>query len=1000
LERLRGENTLGEAKPKLRRDDQMEFVILGSTALQFEGTPVPLGAAKQRGMLAVLLYHLGEPVRVETLVEYLWDGRTPEECREQLYTLASRARASLGRAGLGAALVRVPSVAGYRLDVDPLLVDFHRFRHMAASARDAAARDSYDTAAALLTAAIELWRDEPVADLKGRRAEHLRRSMKDSLVDAHRSLAACLLRLGRHEAVLALLEPLLPGNDLDEAIAQHWINALCAAGRESDARIFVSAFRRRFRKEMRTEPHVELPTDRIRLRGRNPAGEANVVGEPRVADVSGPVGPRQLPQDITDFTGQGDLLGELDVLTDPDGERAGIVVVTGMPGVGKTTTAVHWAHRQRHRFPDGQLYLNANAYGPMPGVDPDEALGRFLQALDVPPDRIPLGAEERRDRLNRLLAGRRVLILLDNIRDSRQARPLLTTAESCVTVITSRSRLKGLSIRDGVPNLTVSPLPEDESLALLSRVIGAARATAEPDALRALARLSDGLPLALRIIGEHLVERPRARIADLVDELSTRLLDGDAEDDEASLRTVFAWSYEALPPPAARLFRLLGLHPGATVSPEAAGALMGIGPRPAERTLNTLARFHLINHDTAGRYRFHDLLRRYAADRAGAEEPPDEVRRAIRRLLDWYVLTAANAAAILAPGIPAAPDLPAPEGIEPQAFADDEDAMRWCAAERGHLLAVTRWAVEHGLHRHAWQLPGVVHEVFERYGRQDDVLELLRLAESAARADRHQPGLIGVLNNLGATYFAVHDYRRAAERFTAALDLARAIGLVDAELVCLHNLATVHLKSGETATAVSIYERVLAARRASCDLPRVAADLHWLGDAYRRMSRYEAAEAYYREALDIRQRTGSPRAQGATHTELAALYLETRRLDLALEHSDLACELHARARDEAALCDALSTAADVRRELGLGQEAVRDARRASVLSEEIGDSPRRCHALAALAHALAATGHTVQALGTCDQALALLDLVTDPDTQSLRGRVLALRDSLDLPAAG
>jgi tetratricopeptide (TPR) repeat protein len=547
----------------------------------------------------------------------------------------------------------------------------------------------------------------------------------------------------------------------------------------------------------------------------------------------------------------------------------------------------------------------------------------------------------------------------------------------------------------------VSPLPQQECLAMLGRVIGLVRAADEPDALRELARLSGGLPLALRIIGEHVVERPRARTADLVDQLNARLLDSDAEDHEANLCTVFDWSYEALPPDAARLFRLLGLYPGATVSPEAAAALAGIDRRPAEQTLNALAKAHLVNHDTAGRYRFHDLLRRYAADRTEAEEPAEEVRRAVRRLLDWYVLTAANAAKGLAPDIPPVPDLPDSQLIEPEAFAGDGEAMRWCEAERGNLVAVTRWAVASGFYRHAWQLPGAVHEVFDRYGRQDDVLELLVLAEGAARTDRHELGLIGILNNLGATYFALHDHRRAAEGFMAALELARAIGFVDAELICLHNLATVHLRSGETATAVAIYERMLVARRASGDLPNVAAELHRLGDAYRGLGRHGDAEAHYREALEIRERIGSLRGQGQTHTGLATLYLETGRLDRALEHSDQGCALHARTRDEAALCDALSTAADARRRLGLAREAVRDARRAVALSEGIGDSARSCHALAVLAHAHAAAGHSAPALSSCEQVLALLDAdAGDPETRDLRERVVALRNSLGLSAAG
>jgi tetratricopeptide (TPR) repeat protein len=982
----------------------MEFVILGSTALYVDGARLPLGAAKQRGMLAILLYHVGEPVRTDTLVDLLWPGRTPDECRELVYTLASRVRAALNRVGMGNALTRVPTVAGYRLDLDPLFVDFHRFRHMMGVARDAAARESYDTAVALLTAAIELWKDEPLADLRGARAEHLRRSMKDALSNAHRLLADYLLRLGRHHAVLALLEPLLLVDDLDEMLAQSWINALCAAGRDDDARSYLTAFRRRFRKEMRSEAGVALPRPARRPTGGGLTMEppAEGVRDAAATPVAGlpavPVGPRQLPKDISDFTGHQELLVELDALTDPERRRTGVVVLSGMPGVGKTTLCVHFGHRQRHRFPDGQLYLNANAYGPVPGVDPDEALGRFLEALDVPTDRIPSGREQRRDRLDRLLAGRRVLIVLDNVRDSRQVRPLLTASETCVTLITSRTRLKGLSIREGVPNLTVPSLAEGDCLALLSRMVGARRAAEDPVALRALARLSGGLPLALRIIGEHVVERPRARVADLVEELSNRLLDGDAEDDESSLRTVFAWSYEALRPAAARLFRLLGLHPAATIGPEAAAALAGIGVEQSEHLLNGLAKAHLINHDTARRYRFHDLLRLYAADRARCEEPAQERDRAIRRLLDWYVLSAANAAAVLAPQSPPVPDLPSPDGTVPKAFSTDAEAMKWCEAERGNLLAVTRWAAACGLHRHAWQLPGAVVEMLDRYGRQDDLLELLQVGQASADVDGHRQGQLGILNDLGTIYFALHEYGRAAEAFTTAQTLAREIGYVDVEMACSHNLATVHLRSGRVDVALGIIRRVLRDCRTRSNRPGEAAALHRLGDAYRRMKRYDSAIGRYREALSIRKAIGAARGQAMTLAALAALYAELEDWRQALDHCTRALRIYDHTRDEPVECDTLAILADAERALGMRREAVDHARRAVAISEGIGDSARRARALAVLAHALAAAGDVVPARRACGQALTMLDESTDPEHGALRDGLAALRDSLGSPA--
>jgi tetratricopeptide (TPR) repeat protein/DNA-binding SARP family transcriptional activator len=976
----------------------MEFIILGPTALHVNGQPVPLGAAKQRGMLAVLLFHAGVPVRIDTIVEQLWDSPGPGDPRVHLYALASRIRAVLNRVGLPDSLVRVHSIGAYRLDVPPNLVDYHRFRRLVAEAREAGKHRHHDTSVALLTKAVGMWRDEPLADLRGWRSEHMRQRMKDALLDAHRLLADSQLQLGQHQAVLARLEPLMHTYDMDEALARSWIAALCAAGRDDEARTFFVAFRRRFRMEMQAEPVIELPraADRHRSARAGPAARRPPGRGPRGVSK----GPWQLPNDINDFTGHEELLAELDLLTSPDNAGTKVVVVDGMPGAGKTTLAVHWAHQRRYRFPDGQLYLNASAYGPVPPVQPDEALSRFLRALDVPVDRIPITAEQRWERLNRLLAGRRMVIVLDNVRDSNQARPLIPTSAGCVTLITSRNRLTGLTVRDGVRCVTVSALPDHESLTLLRQIVGAARADAEPEALEALVRLSGGLPLALRIIGEHVAERPRATIADLVHELTAHLLDSDGEDDEnANLRTVFAWSYNALRPDAARLFRILGMHPGSSASTEAAAAMLGTDPSHAEHVLNTLAKAHLVNHDTARRYRFHDLLRLYASQRAHREETVEERDNAMRRLLDWYVLTAANAFAVLAPQCPPVPDLPEPDGVEPLAFDGDAEAMKWCEAERGNLVAVARWAARNGFYRHGWQIPGAVYEIFERYGRPDDILELNELGVASAEKDGHPEGRIGLWNNLGTTYLALHNYPGAAASFEAGLRLAREIGHVEGERANTHNLAWVHLKVGEVSTAVELYSRALDMCRTASNPPAEAAILHRLGDAHRSMKRYDEAVRYYLASLAISERIGSPRGQAATHGELAVLYLEIGQLESAIDHCRPALDINGRTKDEPARADTLITMGDIERELGSYKEAARHAQQAVAISEEIGDSLRRCRALTVLAHTYAGSGNANGAQRTCTYALNIAHELTDPDAGPLRERLRAIEAGLAPPAA-
>ena len=976
-----------------RGTNSVEFVILGPTALTVDGRNVSLGTTKQRGLLALLLFHVGTPVRIETIVEHPWDRRAGDDYRPSIYALASRTRASLKAVGRPDALIRVQSTSAYRLDIDSDSVDYHRFRNVVRSARNAATQDHHDESVHLLTRAMELWRGEPVADLRGNPSENIRRSMNETYLAAHKLLADSQLRIGRYEAVLAQLEPVLRLHNLDESLARSWMSALHSAGRPDDARAFAIDFRQRFRKAMRVESSVEPLGTRRGEASSHPATGLDHLSPVEVTAPPGP--PDQLPRDINDFTGRLELLSQIDDLTGGDASGASVVILGGMPGAGKTTLAAHWAHQHQHRFADGQLYLNADAYGPTPPVSPAEALARFLQALGVPADRIPAGLEQRRERFNQLVHNRRVLIVLDNILNSDQARPLIPASRNCVTLITSRNRLKSLAIREGARGLTVTPLSPEESLGLLSQVIGPDRAAREPLAARALAGLSGGLPLALRIIGEHVAERPLAKVVDLVDELTAHLLDYEGEDDQdASLRNVFAWSYRALDQPAARLFRLLGLFPGRNISAAVASVLLGADHVAAERILNTLARAHLVSHHTAARYRCHDLIRLYAEDRMRQEDSAEVQRATLRRILDWYVLTAANAVALLAPDRQPVPDLPPVADVEPLVFRTGTEAMAWCESERGNLHAVVRAGADHGFHRHAWQLPNTLHETFGRFGRQDDVLEIHQIALSAAVADGHQVAQMGTLNNLGGTSFAIHEYDRAARYFNAALELARQLHHPSAEAACSHNVASVHLQAGRAGTAIGIYQEVLGNLRDAGDLPRQGSTLHRLGDAYRQIGRHDTSAQYYREALEVRQRIGSLRGQAATHSQLAALHLASGQPHEALRHCALALDFQAAAKDDSTRCDCLTTRADAWLALGFHPKAWQDAREAIAIAEEIADSRREARALAVLAESLRAMGDLEGAWSQCDRALDIVGYVHDPQMQSMRDRLIAVRDAL------
>jgi DNA-binding SARP family transcriptional activator/tetratricopeptide (TPR) repeat protein len=951
----------------------VEFGILGTTELIHHGRIIPLGTAKQRGMIAVLLYHAGKPVPAGTIIEFLWDRPGNADHRPTLYSLASRLRSVLADVGLDKALVRVPGA--YRLDIDPATVDLNRFRRLVAEAREA----TPEAAAETLVRALTLWRGDPLPELGGARAEQLRRTLADLLLDAHKLLAESQLACGRPHAVLDQLDGPMQANDLDETLARCWIRALRAAGRPDEAKRFATAFRRRYRREMRAEPDIDI-----------------------VAAVDRPIAdrvPRHLPPDIADFTGRRALLDDLDRLRGNN-----VIVVTGMPGVGKTTLATHWAHRQRRQYPDGQLHLDASGYGHATPVDPRDALDRFLRVLGVPPDQIPVSLEQRRDRFEDLIGDRRILLLIDNVRDSAQVRPLIPRSMNCLTVITSRTRLSELNIRDGVRTVTATPLPPEESVSMLARIIGP-RAASEPDGLTELGRLSGGLPLAVRIIGERAAERPQASFAELTAELRhRRLLETAGDDDqEAGLTTAFGWSYHALRDEAAHLFRRISHHPGTSISPEAAAAIAGMPAEKAEGLLNGLAKTHMINHGAARRYRFHNLLHEYAIERSAGDDPAT-ARQEQRRMLDWYLLSAAAAVAVIAPEEQPMVDLPSAPDVTPMFFGTDRDAMRWCEIERDNLCAVSRWAQDNGFHRHGWQIPGVINEIFERYGCLSELVELHQQALVAARWDEHDEGQIGILNNLGTTYFAVHDYDRAVAALVQARNLAAATGNFGAEMQCSHNLASAYVKLGELSRAIEINEMVLDACRKLGSPTGESAVLNGLGTAHLRLGHYQRAAENYHQALAIRERIGSKRGVGQSHSGLGVLHLVTGRLRLALWHCEAALAIHTQTHDQAAECDTLITLADVQVGLEMPAEAVRNAERAVLLGELIADSSRQVAALTATGDALVAAGDPESAAERARTARRILDDLSGVHLPPLRERLLALERTVRIappePRAG
>lgn len=370
---------------------------------------------------------------------------------------------------------------------------------------------------------------------------------------------------------------------------------------------------------------------------------------------SSPLTPRQLPGTIPSFIGREADLAKLDDLADRriSGRSATIGIVTGSPGVGKTALAVHWAQRERARFPDGDLYFDLHGYSPGPSFTANDALSAFLLALDVPGKKIPRGVEAKSALFRSLLDDRQMLILLDNVTHPDEVRALLPSTPTCLLIVTSRSSLPGLVARNSACRIPLDMLPPADSSALLREVIGSDRTSEEPGAIGELADRCGHLPLALRIAGERVAAHPYLRLSDLLGQLASeadRLDVLEADGDEMSaIRAVFSWSYRALAPETARVFRMLGLHPGPTFSATATATLTGDSVVNVRRQLTALTNSYLLTEIDHDRYRFHDLLRVYAKERTDEEESRQQRESSLKGLLDWYLACADSADHVLTP---------------------------------------------------------------------------------------------------------------------------------------------------------------------------------------------------------------------------------------------------------------------------------------------------------------------------------------------------------------
>ncbi|TXC95370.1 AfsR/SARP family transcriptional regulator [Streptomyces sp. ISID311] len=611
-----------------------------------QGLPLALGAGRVRTVAAVLISEVNQAVPVNRLIDLAWDGDPPARARGVVHNHVHGLRRLLaGHAELAT------RGQGYVLLADPDAVDVHRFRRLVAGARGAEPR----AAVAMLRQALGLWRGEALADVPGERVRRtLGVGLSQARLDALQELGCALLRLGRYGELVTELTGWTAEYPLHEELTALLMRALQAGGRQAEALDHYHGTRRHLKDQLGIDPGPALREAYLAVLGgdRAPAPAAcppyaAPAGLPAAAPVAAPYvapyvcdhrpGPpppiAQLPPAIADFCGREGELALLDQHLERV-PRPDCVVLAGGGGAGKTTLAVQWAHRRKEEFPDGQLFADLRGFE-RPPMRPGTVLAAFLRTLGVPEAEIPDSVTEAAALYRSLLAGRRMLVLLDNAGTAEQARPLLPATPGCLAVVTSRRRLSGLVVHNGAALARVGPLTSAEALALLGNALGRQRVAAEAPAAAALVEWCDRLPLALRIAAARLMAHPEWSLESWTKTLADerrRLQELSAPDADLAVEACLYLSYRALSSGAARLFRMLGLHPGPCVEAQDAAALAGRDIERTRRHLAELCDAHLLEEQVQGHYVRSELVRIYAAQLVAAEEPPAAQDQAVRRL--------------------------------------------------------------------------------------------------------------------------------------------------------------------------------------------------------------------------------------------------------------------------------------------------------------------------------------------------------------------------------
>ncbi|WP_307871663.1 BTAD domain-containing putative transcriptional regulator [Micromonospora sp. U21] len=907
-----------------------------------EGRSVRLGSVKQRLLLATLLLRPNEVVGTNELAAMLWGDEEPASAAANLRTYVRGLRHALGG---GAPWDGITAVAGgYLLRVGQGERDLDLFDAAAARGRAALAASDPDRAEAELSAAVDLWRGPPLSDLPLRSALARRvAQLEERRLLVEEDYAEAVLALGASADVVHRLRGLL---DRHPQRQRAWGQLMVGLYRIGDVAGALDAFRQA-RQTLAEETGLDPTPELIKLyddilhhspglAAQPPSGP----DRPAPGTAVGPLiqRPEQLPRAVPEFVGRSAELARLDALLHGAEGPTSVVIstVSGMAGVGKTALALHWAHRVADRFPDGQLYVNLRGYDEADAVSPPDALSSFLEALGVPHIRIPSGMEARTGLYRSLLASRRMLLVLDNARDSAQVRALLPGAGGCMVVVTSRDRLGGLIAAECATPLTLDVLRAEESMSLLARRLGAGRLASDPAAVADIIEAAGRLPLALSIVGARAATHPTFPLGAIAAELHSAEARLDALAD-GDVRRVFSWSYLALGKDAARLFTLLGLHPGPDLTAAAASALAGVSAAAVTPLLRELTRLHLLSEHAPGRYAFHDLLRAYAAELAQSAERGDERGAARQRLYDHYLHAAYPAALLLQPQWPPiepVPPLPVPAR---QPVTDHDGALAWFTAEHRLLIRVVRQAAENGFEAYAWQIAWALNTFVAPRGLWQDQLAIQGVALAAAEKIDDLVGQAVANRLLSRALTRLGDHATAEYRLKRALELYERLGDPTGQAQTLHNYCELRYLDGRLDEALAHGREALRLYRLVNNHAGEARTLNAIGWLLATTGDYVQAIASCTEALAQQRRTDDRNGQAATLDSLGFAYDRLGERDRAADCYEQAVKLFRDSADRYHEAETLIRLGDTREAMGDRNAAAAAWRLAARIYEDVGD---------------------------------------------------------------